>query len=138
MGLRILLLFSFIPQVAMSQHSINDTLKVNPNSIVFYSITQAESDTMSFEGKDEILDDFYYHSGNIIRKYKDDKMFTIVMLTAHRHYLLNTNSEDIYINRLEMDHIVGMIMVRDDVYEIFTGVDTDVGYDSTIQNFFRY
>ncbi len=138
MGLRILIMFSFIPQVALSQHSIYDTLKVNPNSIVFYSITQAESDTMTFEEKDEILDDFYYHSGNIIRKYKDDRRFTTVMLTAHRHYLLNTNGKDIYINRLEMNHIVGMIMVRDDVYEIFTGVDTDVGFDSTIHDFFKY
>ena len=60
------------------------------------------------------------------------------MLTAHRHYLLITNGKDIYINRLEMNHIVGMIMVRDDVYEIFTGVDTDVGFDSTIHDFFKY
>jgi len=138
MNLRILLILSLLPSVTFSQKSVGDTLKVNPNSIIFYSITQAESDSINFEGKAEVLDDFYYHSGNIISNYKNDDSYLVVMLTAHRHYLLFTNNEQIYIDRSALDHFVGMILVREDAYEIFTGVDTDVGLDLTIKEFFRF
>ena len=138
MGLRILIMFSFMPQVALSQHSIYDTMKVNPNSIIFYSITQAEYDSIKMEGIDEVLSDFYWYSGKIIKKYEEDERFIKVMLTTHRNYLIKTNKEEINFGRLEKDHIVGLIMVKDEGYEVIIGVDTDIGFDSSIRSFFGY
>ena len=138
MGLRILIMFSFMPQVALSQHSIYDTMKVNPNSIIFYSITQAEYDSMKMEGIYEVLSDFYWYSGKIIKKYEEDERFIKVMLTTHRNYLIKTNKEEINFGRLEKDHIVGLIMVKDEGYEVIIGVDTDIGFDSSIRSFFGY
>jgi hypothetical protein len=134
----ILIILTLLPSLSFSQLSSDDTLKIVPNSIIFYSITQAEFDTLAMEGKDEVLSDFYWYSDKIIEKYWEDERFIKVMLTAHRHYLIKTNKEEVYFDRLEKDHIVGMIMVKDEGYEIIVGVWTDVGINPVIQNFFGF
>ncbi len=138
MVFRIFIILTLLPSVSFSQFSTDDTLRVVSNSIIFYSITQAENDSMKMEGIDEVLSDFYWYSGIIIKKYEEDERFIKVMLTAHRNYLIKTNKGEINFDRLEKDHIVGMIMVKDEGYEVIIGVDTDIGFDSSIRSFFGY
>lgn len=138
MVFRIFIILTLLPSVSFSQFSSEDTLRVASNSIIFYSITQDEYDTLISEGKDEVLSDFYWYSDKIIKKYEEDERFIKVMLTSHRHYLIKTNQEEVYFDRLEKDHIVGMIMVKDEGYEVIIGVDTDIGFDSSIRSFFGY
>ena len=84
------------------------------------------------------MSDFYWYSDKIVEKYEEDERFVKVMLTAHRHYFIKTNKEEDYFDRLAENHIVGMIMVKDEGYEIVVGVRTDVTINSVIQIFFGF
>lgn len=120
--------------------SITDTLTVNPNSVIFYSITQTEFDTLSTNdpdgGLNEVISDFEYYVGELLPLLKKDTSL-YVLYTAHRFYgIVNEGGTTIF-DRVEPRNVVGVIMNSASKHEISKGVGTDVDMMQTIKEFFQ-
>ncbi len=105
----LILIFVFAFTFAQAQ---TDTLEINNNQVVFFSISQAEYDSLSglenSEGLDELLSDFNYYTWQIMESYKDSIDIDINLSAAH-FFHIKTESKDTLINRKEFSQIVGFI-----------------------------
>lgn len=117
-----------------------DTLTVNPNSVIFYSISQTEFDSLSTSvpdgGLDEVISDFEYYVGKLLPILKRDTSL-YVLYTAHRFYgIVNEGGTTIF-DRVEPRNLVGVIMNSASKHEISKGVGTDVDMMLMITEFFQ-
>lgn len=120
--------------------SITDTLTINPNSLIFYSITQTEFDTLSTKdpdrGLNEVISDFEYYVGKLLPFLKKDTSLYVIY-TAHRYYGIVNESGIAIFDRVEPRNVVGIIMNSASKHEISKGIGTDVDMMQTIKDFFQ-
>lgn len=129
-----------INSISGSAQNLKDTLTVNTNSIIFFSITQSEFDELSAadtEGEiNEVISDFDYYVSELLPILRKDSTKTVIY-TSHQYYRI-INKANIIFNRLEQPkNIVGMILNGNERHEICWGVGTDVDLMLTIQAFFK-
>ena len=122
---------------AIGQPTISDTLRVKSNTVVFFTITNSEYDSISKTNPDinEIISDFNYAVRNTIEKLEKEGI--VCVFTAHRYFQINTSKGNIEFDRRNGNEKVGVILNRGDKYIIEFGVDTDVGFLTSIREYFR-
>lgn len=138
---RLLLTFIFlITNLIAHGQSLSDTLDVKPNSVIFYSLTQTEFDSLSKNDKDgglnEVIADFDYYVGKLLPILEKDTT-KYVLYTAHRYFRISNENGSYFFDRVEQKNIVGIILNRKSEYETSRGIGTDVDMMQTINDFFN-
>jgi len=123
-----------------NSQSSSDTLLVDPNSIIFFTITQVEFDSLNASdpkgGLNEVISDFDFYASRLVDLLSKDTTRS-VLYTDHRFYQLTINRTNFIFDRLERDANVGMILNGTDRHKISWGVGTDVDMMQTIDEFFK-
>ncbi|MBE0663994.1 MAG: hypothetical protein IH597_16175 [Bacteroidales bacterium] len=98
-----------------------------PDSTQFNSIAKSDNS----EGIYEVSSDFGFYANKIIEKYKDSSLN--VNISDDRFFIVNNQLFD----RLEQKSPYGVLLVKQDKFEIETGVFTDSGLQQMINDFFK-
>ena len=118
----------------------NDTLNVKPNSIIFYSITQSEFDSIIQEdtGNDltEVISDFELYVSRVLNVLEKDTT-KHTTYTTHRFYNIINQNGSVIFDRIDRDTTVGMLLNGTNKYEVIQGVGTDIDMLETINEFFK-
>lgn len=120
----------------------NDTLVVDGKSVVFFTITNMEYDSLLKSGYIaneivEVLSDFYHYSENVIDSL--NKTGVNCSISAKPIYkIVKDNGEVTIFSKTGKEHIVGAIMTdgkQNPKYHF--GVTTDVDYFNIISDYFN-
>ena len=120
----------------------DDTLIVDANTVVFFSITDGEYEKiLEDEGEEgginEVISDFNFYTNRIQSLYAKNIKIDIIF-TIHRWLKIELKSDTVLFDRLKFkDHLVGMVLSDGLKYKIIGGVNTDVGIVQSIENFFQ-
>jgi|GEM_PF-790081 len=120
----------------------NDTFVVDGKSVVFFSITNMEYDSLLKIGDKadeivEVLSDFYHYSENVIDSL--NKTGINCSISAKPIYkIVKDNGEVIIFSKAGKEHIVGAIMTDGKQKpKYYYGVATDVDYFGIINDYFN-
>lgn len=127
--------FSILAQVP------SDTLTIGKNQIVFFTISQAEYDSLSSledsDGLGEVISDFNYYSRKVISTYTDsihiDTKFTVA-----RYFKIQTESKDTLISKKDFSHLVGFIANNGNEFIVEEGVFSSAGFMDFIRRNFHF
>ena len=126
--------------ISGNAQNIMDTLTVNPNSIVFFSITQSEFDKLSAAdpegGINEVISDFDYYVTKLLPILKMDPT-KYVTYTTNRYYRIINKAHFIFDRIEQPNNNVGMILNGSKLHKISWGVGTDVDLMLEIKEFFK-
>ena len=125
--IKYILLFLFLPLYSFAQSS--DTLLVQENEIVFYSVTHEEYDELKQDpnsGVDEVLSDMRYYA-NQYAKFNKDSLGVKFTISGAPYFRVITSKKDTLIHRNSLSHIVGFIANDGEKFIVKEGVFTDVG-----------
>ena len=118
---------------ASNEQSIEQTMSMETNRVIFYHLTEWEFDSLALssnsEGLNEVDADFSYHASNAIDSLNNTKLN--VEVTTERFITIGKQKID------KFDHFgYGVILVRPDSVSIHAGVMTDIDYITLIAEFY--
>ena len=144
----LIIIVSFLPScvknktdVQTGQDNIQDTLEISGKTVVFFSITKSEYDSIVTKAGtaneiDETLSDFSHYSGIVIDSLNKTGINSSIS-TAHFFKIINSDGKYSYFSRSDKEQIVGVIIFdgrKEPQYHF--GVATDADYFDMIENYF--
>ena len=136
------LLFPVHAKVSPQEKAVSDTLKISGKSIIFFTLTQTEYDSLSkIEDSeiDAVLSDFYHYSNGIKKFLKKHGIKSIFAVHEVIQTKIDTN-KTIYLHKGEdFSSVVSTVMSDGEKYpKIIKGVATDVDLMPEIKKYFQF
>jgi hypothetical protein len=98
-----------------------------PDSLQFNAIANSDKS----KGIDEVSSDFEFYAGEIIDLYKDSTLN--VTYSKKRYFIINNQ----VIDKMKQKSPFGILLVNNDIFEIETGVFSDVDIKDMIFEFYK-